>query len=125
MAYTIFDHADVPEWLARAKAEAPADRLGMLLLHNGVVRGTSRSGEHVKAMKLEVDRHRLEEVAAQAAATTGIEVVYVWVNEGDLQIGDDIMYVLVAGDIRPNVIPCLETLVREIKTTALKETEIS
>ena len=42
---------------------------------------------------------------------------------GELTIGDDIMYVLVAGTIRPVVIPALEELVRQIKTTVVTEVE--
>ena len=47
-----------------------------------------------------------------------------WLNEGTLEVGDDIMYVLVGGDIRPNVIDALQKVVEELKTNCVTETEI-
>jgi molybdopterin synthase catalytic subunit len=44
-------------------------------------------------------------------------------NEGILKVGDDIMYVLVGGDIRPHVIDALQALVEEIKTKCVTEIE--
>jgi molybdopterin synthase catalytic subunit len=54
----------------------------------------------------------------------GIRIVRVWMNEGELSVGDDIMYVLVGGDIRPHVIDALQALVGEIKQHCVTETEI-
>ena len=53
----------------------------------------------------------------------GIYYVRVWLNEGELQVGDDIMYVLIGGDIRPHVVDCLQSLVETIKTTCVLEDE--
>jgi molybdopterin synthase catalytic subunit len=50
--------------------------------------------------------------------------VRVWINEGRLTVGDDIMYALVAGDIRENVLSGLQELVRLIKTEVVREREI-
>ena len=47
----------------------------------------------------------------------------VWLNEGELKVGDDIMYVLVGGDIRPHVIDALQFLVEKIKTQCVVEIE--
>jgi molybdopterin synthase catalytic subunit len=123
MGYRVFDSVEVTAWIAEVKRATPPERLGMLLVHNGVVRGTSRAGAIVAGMRLEVDRTRLDEVVRAASETEGVEAVYAWVNEGELVVGDDIMYVLVAGTIRPVVIPALEDLVREIKTTVVTEIE--
>ena len=38
-----------------------------------------------------------------------------WRNEGPLKVGDDIMYVLVAGRLKTNVLPTFEELVSKIK----------
>ena len=54
----------------------------------------------------------------------GISIVRVWVNSGRLKVGDDIMYALVGGDIRPHVIAALEALVDRIKTDCITETEL-
>ncbi len=53
----------------------------------------------------------------------GVSVVRVWVNEGHLSMGDDIMYVVVGGDIREHVFDALRSLVRVIKTEVVTELE--
>lgn len=113
----------VEQWLAEAKAAADAAGVGMYLIHNGVVRGHSRGGEPVAGMRLEVDRARLESVLAQTNAREGISLVRAWVNEGELAVGDDIMFVLVGGDIREHVFEALMEGVRAIKTSVVTEVE--
>ena len=58
-----------------------------------------------------------------AKALPGIFFVRVWLNEGELKVGDDIMLVLIGGDIRPHVIDALQSLVGEIKNRCVSETE--
>ena len=54
----------------------------------------------------------------------GIRFVRVWLAEGRLEVGDDIMYVLIGGDIRPHVIDALQALVGRLKNECVTETEI-
>ena len=54
----------------------------------------------------------------------GIFYVRVWLNEGQLRVGDDIMYVLIGGDIRPRVLDALQFLVGKIKTECVTEKEL-
>lgn len=111
-------------WLAEVKRESGAAGVGMYLCHNGVVRSYSRDGKPVEAMELSVDRERLVELLSTAQLMEGVSVVRAWVNEGRLTVGDDIMYVLVGGDIRDHVFEALGALVRMIKTEVVTETEI-
>jgi len=97
----------------------------MYLVHNGVVRGTSRNGNAVSGMKLSYDQARLNQVIQQVGDRPGIVAVRAWVNEGVLQVGEDIMYALVAGDIRENVFSGLQELVRLIKTDVVVEQEMA
>lgn len=113
----------VDEWLEEAKRSCDLSATGMFLVHNGVVRGTSRSGELIAGMELAVDRDRLEEIISSARLMEGVTYVRAWVNEGRLAVGDDIMYVVVAGDIREHVFEALQALVRMIKTQVVTETE--
>lgn len=113
----------VEQWLSEAKTTADAAGVGMYLIHNGVVRGHSRGGEAVAGMGLSVDRARLAEVLAETEGRDGIAVVKAWVNEGDLRVGDDIMYVLVGGDIREHVFDALMDCVRAIKSGVVTEVE--
>ncbi len=112
-------------WLDEIKSGPDGARIGMYLVHNGVVRGTTRDGSPVTGMDLSHDRGRLAEVIEQVEARQGVIATRVWVNEGRLSIGDDIMYALVAGDIRDNVFSGLQELVRLIKTEVVKEWEIA
>lgn len=111
-------------WLKEAKASADAAGVGMYLCHNGVVRSYSRDGRPVASMDLSVDRQRLEEILDTARLMEGVSHIRVWINEGHLEVGDDIMYVLVGGDIRDNVIEALTALVRMIKTEVVTEFEL-
>ncbi len=110
-------------WLAEAKQEAAAKDVGMYLCHNGVVRSHSRDGRPVTSMDLSVDRERLEELLDTARLMEGVSMVRAWINEGHLEVGDDIMYVMVGGDIRPNVIEALTAFVGMVKAEVVTETE--
>ncbi|PKQ20315.1 MAG: molybdopterin converting factor [Actinobacteria bacterium HGW-Actinobacteria-6] len=111
-------------WLREIKSVGDIAGTGMYLVHNGVVRGTSRDGRPVSGMILSVDRMRLAELLESARLMEGVTHVRAWVNEGELTIGDDIMYVLVAGDIRDHVFDALGALVRMIKTEVVAEEEL-
>jgi molybdopterin synthase catalytic subunit len=54
----------------------------------------------------------------------GIYYVKVWLNEGTLNVGDDLMYVLIGGDIRPRVIDALQYLVGRVKNECVQEVEL-
>jgi len=114
---------DLTAWSAEVKARPEAAGIGLLLSHQGIVRGSSRSGEPVTGMELSVDRERLAAVLAEAATWPGIVAVRAWVNEGSLAVGDDIMKVLVAGDIREHVFDGLQRLVGTIKREVVTEFE--
>ncbi len=122
----------VDAWLKEAKAAETSGRIGMYLLHNGVVRQTPRAavrdGEEislpVKALEFSYDAAKVEEAVRSAGDMPGISMVRVWLNAGTLSVGEDLMYVLVGGDIRPNVIDALQTLVEKIKTGCVEEKEI-
>ena len=120
------------QWLREAKADPSAAGCGMYLMHNGTVRRTARAkvrhGEQnarpVRGMLFSYDRDRVDEVIAQTRAMDGVGYVRVWLNEGELGLGDDIMLVLVGGDIRPHVIDALQYLVGRIKNECVSEQEI-
>lgn len=96
----------------------------MVLIHNGVVRGTSRSGKKVTEMELKVDWERIKKLKEEAEKKEGIEAVEVWLNEGKLKVGDDIMVVVVAGRFRSDVLPAFEELIAKIKKEAVVESEV-
>ena len=63
-------------------------------------------------------------ILAETRAMEGIHCVRAWLNEGELAPGDDIMYVLVGGDIRPHVVDALQFLVGKLKAECVTETEL-
>ena len=119
-------------WLREAKAEATAADCGMFLFHNGVVRqsarATVREGAEdmpkVQGMRFSYDAELVEQARQKALTMPGIRYARVWLASGELKVGDDIMLVLVGGDIRPHVIDALQALVGEIKNHCVTETEV-
>jgi molybdopterin synthase catalytic subunit len=116
--------ANIDDWTQKVRGQPGSTAIGMILAHQGIVRGTARSGEPVRGMMLGADRDRLESVLAEAGTWPGVFAVRGWVNEGLLAVGDDIMKVLVAGDFRDNVFAALQRLVSQIKSDVLSESEL-
>lgn len=54
----------------------------------------------------------------------GIYTVHIWLNNGELAVGDDLMCVLIGGDIRPNVMAALDTVVGRLKNECVREEEL-
>jgi len=110
--------------LARIKKHPDFDNAGMVLCHNGIVRGTSRDGRKVTGLKVEADHDRLDKILEKSRQRPGIVDVLVWISEGkDLMVGDDVMFIVVAGDFRENVITCLHETLNAIKSTVTSKTE--
>ena len=121
----------IDQWLLEAKGEPDAAKCGMYLAHNGVVRETAKAlvrrgeagAQPVSGMLFSYDREKVAAAIAEAKALPGIYHVRVWLNEGELAVGDDIMLVLIGGDIRPHVIDALQFLVGKIKNECVSEVE--
>lgn len=126
------ENPSMDEWLKEAKKAPNADKVGMYLTHNGIVRKTAkkmvREGEDntkpVTGMLFSYDKEKVVHVLEEARHLEGIYYVRIWLNEGELKVGEDIMYVLIGGDIRPHVVDALDFLVGKIKTDCVTETEL-
>lgn len=119
------------EWMAEAKKSEHADQCGMFLVHNGVVRSTAkaqvRKGEEkppVKQVAFSYDAEGVKKAIDEALTWEGIYYVRVWLNEGVLDVGQSLMYVLIGGDIRPHTIDALQKLVGKIKNDLVEEREV-
>ncbi len=112
------------EIVERVKRRSNPENLGMVLVHNGVVRGSSRSGERVLGMELSYDEEKLKQLISEIESREGIEAVEVWLNSGKLKVGDDIMIVAVAGRYRSDVLPAFEELISRIKKEVVLEKEV-
>lgn len=108
----------------KIKRNPEYDRVGMILCHNGVVRGTSRDGRKVSGLKIAVDHTKLMKIIDENKKRPGIVEILVEIAENkELSAGEDVMLLVVAGDIRDNVIMTLNDTLNAIKTTVTKKTE--
>lgn len=126
----------IDAWLREAKDDPSFRACGMYLVHNGTVRETPKSevrgvetdgvqpGDKVGGMFFSYDEERVAAALDEARSLPGIGYVRVWLNSGELAVGDDIMLVLIGGDIRPRVIDALQHLVGVIKNECVMEREI-
>ena len=118
-------------WLREAKSHPTAPLCGMYFVHNGVVRQTARAKVRqgaadtrpVTGMEFDYDPALVREAIDEALGMEGIYYVRVWLAKGALSLGDDIMYVLLGGDIRPHVVAAFERLVGTIKNRCVSERE--
>lgn len=95
---------------------------GMVLMHHGIVRETSRSGEKVSGLRISVDHEILEKIISEQKEREGIFEILVEIAENkDLQVGDSVMYILVLGTIRDIVVPVLSDTLNAIKEKATKK----
>ena len=123
----------VDAWLREAKAHESAPKIGMYLTHNGTVRQTAKAKvrcgaedtRDVTGMLFSYDQEKVDSIIADTYKLDGIYYIKVWLNEGRLNMGDDIMFVLIGGDIRPRVMDALNYLVGRIKNECVVETELN
>ena len=100
---------------------ADPEGLGMILIHNGLVRATSKTGKPVRGMKISYDAEKLGRAAAEHKKREGVSDI--WINSRELKVGDDILRLLVAGRFRTDVLPVFESLLTTIKQEIVKERE--
>ena len=132
MEHTKTTAPSMDAWIKEAKEDKSASECGMYLFHNGIVRQSAKakvrqgdiSASDVKGMVFSYDKEKVEEAVENTQNMPGIGYVRVWLNEGQLEVGDDIMLVLVGGDIRPHVVDALQSLVGELKNHCVKEEEL-
>lgn len=124
-------YPSIDAWLEEAKKDSRANEVGMYLTHNGVVRESPRAqvrdgvndGSKVRGMSFSYDDAKVQAAIQEARGYEGVSYVRVWLNEGELQPGDSIMFVLIGADIRPHAVDALQELVGYIKKECVVEKE--
>jgi molybdopterin synthase catalytic subunit len=98
------------------------DKVGAITMFIGVVRGENLKGETVKALELEAYDEKadeiLENICKDLKAKKGIVDVQIHHFTGKFDLGEDLVYVLVAGGHRKDVFPVLEEAVERYKKEA-------
>jgi molybdopterin synthase catalytic subunit len=107
------------------KASPDYGKVGMILAHNGVVRETSRDGRRVSGLEIKINREKLAEIITRQKQRPGIVDIRIELAEEGkkLSVGDDVMCLVVAGDIRENVIETLTETLNAVKSSVTSKTE--
>lgn len=114
---------DLNRMIEQVKKNTDPAKVGMITSHLGVVRSTSRNGREVTSLEVAYDQEALQAVVRDVKKMPGIAEVLVETREGRLNVGDEILAVVVAGDIRENVFPALVSAVNRIKKEASRKKE--
>jgi len=103
------------------KKQPGFEKAGAMATFVGVVRGTSVSGK-VQMLELQAYEEKADEVLSQICddlkKKPGIVDVQIHHLVGEFKVGEDLVYVLVAGEHRQQVFPVLEEAVERYKKEA-------
>ncbi len=116
---------DISKKIAELKKDPGfTENVGMILVHNGMVRRWSRNDKSpVNRIDVSCDQEKIKRICAEAEQLPGIYKVVAEAKSGTLKAGDDLMFLIVAGDIRENVKPVLAALLDRIKSEAVTKRE--
>ena len=115
---------DITKTIAELKLEPGFQaKVGMLLAHNGVVRATSRDGRPVTRLDVSADQTAVERICREAETRPGIFRVLAEAQSGSFRPGEDLLHIIVAGDIRENVLETLAYALNRIKSETIKKIE--
>lgn len=117
---------DMGKTIAELKSRPDfSQNVGMLLIHNGTVRSWSRKDRSaVQSIEVLPDHHKIETLRNEFLQHEGIYEIIIEANEGMLFPGDDLLFIIVAGDIRENVKPVLAELLDRVKSEAVTKREV-
>lgn len=117
---------DISKKIAEMKKQPGfQDNVGMILIHNGVVRNWSRKDKgKVKALEVTPDLAKIEAIRQELLRRQGIFDIVIETRSGIFQPGDDLLFLIVAGDIREHIKPVLAELLDRVKAEAIAKKEI-
>jgi molybdopterin synthase catalytic subunit len=105
-----------------AKKRPDFIKAGAITLFIGVVRGRGEKGEKVQKLELEAYEEKADQVlmniCEELRKRPGVIDVQIHHLLGKFSVGEDLVYVLVAGSHRENVFPVLEEAVERYKSEA-------
>jgi molybdopterin synthase catalytic subunit len=112
----------VSKLLSNIKKNSNFERAGAIALFIGVARGETLEGEKVQKLMLEAYEEKANEVLAKIcddlSQKPGIVDVQIHHLLGEFNIGEDLVYVSVAGSHRTDVFPVLREAVERYKKEA-------
>ncbi|MBC7131195.1 molybdenum cofactor biosynthesis protein MoaE [Candidatus Bathyarchaeota archaeon] len=97
-------------------------KAGAVAIFMGVVRGETPEGEKVQKLEIEAYEEKADEVLSNICEDLrkrdGIVDVQIHHFQGEFSVGEDLVYVVVAGSHRENVFPVLREAVERYKREA-------
>jgi molybdopterin synthase catalytic subunit len=79
----------------------------------------------VRSVRVRPDRERMDGICREMEQRPGIFRILAEANEGELKPGDDLLFLVVAGDIRENVKSTFAELLDRIKAEAILKEELT
>ena len=108
--------------IAKARSQPNFRKAGAIATFVGIVRGETLEGEKVQKLELEAYEEKADEVLTgicnELKKRQGIVDVQIHHLLGEFNVGEDLVYVLVAGSHRDEVFPVLEEAVERYKREA-------
>ncbi len=116
---------DINKALAELKQRPGfTDNVGMMLIHNGVVRGWSRQDhKDVTSITIRQDKDKIRAICEEMEQRPGIFAIVWDAREGEFKPGDDVLFLIVAGDIRENVKSTFSDLLERVKSEGVSKQE--
>lgn len=110
------------DMIKNAKNRPDFKKAGAIALFIGLVRGETLKGEEVRKLELESYEEKANEILTiicnELKEKRGIVDVQIHHLLGEFSVGEDLVYVLVAGDHRKNVFSVLKEAVERYKKEA-------
>ncbi|MGB9676342.1 MAG: molybdenum cofactor biosynthesis protein MoaE [Candidatus Bathyarchaeales archaeon] len=112
----------ITDIIRKAKNSCDFQKVGAIALFIGVVRGENERGEKVQKLRLEAYEEKANEtlsaICNDLKKKPGIVDVQIHHLLGEFSVGEDLVYVLVAGSHRKEVFAVLEEAVERYKKEA-------
>jgi len=115
---------DLTKIIETFKEHPDYKKMGMIASHLGLVRENSLDGRKVQGIEVVFYEDMIDKIISEITRIDGIYKVVVEFCEGELEVGEEIMAVVVGGDTREHVFPALIEAVDRIKKFGGKKREI-
>lgn len=112
----------IEKLIADMKSKPDFRKAGAIAIFIGVVRGENPNGDKVQKLEIEAYEEKADEVLSgicqDLKRRKGVVDVQIHHFLGEFNVGDDLIYVLVAGAHRENIFPVLKEAVERYKREA-------
>jgi molybdopterin synthase catalytic subunit len=112
---------DIQEMVNTLKGHTDSNKIGVIATHLGLVSDPSEGREGATRVEVTFDYDVMANIASDIKSMPGIIEVIVNTVEGELNVGDEIIAVAIAGDNRENVFTALIQGVDRLKKEAVKK----